>query len=96
MTQALSAPLVSQTFPAGTADAPLSFTVSGNLADGTNFSLTQPSGTFDLPAGVFTGVVSKTVGGTTFSSQPSAPLTVAGPVTVTLEVPAATQPAVLA
>jgi hypothetical protein len=95
----LAAAVVNQTFPAGTTDGTFNYTVTGTLADGTTpFSQSQASGAFDLPAGVFTGVVSKTVAGSTISSLPSLPLTLStggGTTPVSLSVPDATQAAVL-
>lgn len=95
--QTLSCSVVTQTFPAGTPDPGFTFTVTGTLADGTTpFEQTvlgtDPTASFDLPAGTFTGTVSK-LG---VVSQPSAPLTVTAATTVTLSVPDATQPATLA
>ncbi len=90
-TATLSAATVQQTFPAGTVDPGFTYTVTGVLADGTTpFSQTNSSGSFDLAAGTYVGTVSK-LG---FTSLPSSPLTVTGPVTVTLDVPDATQAAV--
>jgi hypothetical protein len=96
-TKTLSAPLVTQTFPAGTVDPGFTFTVTGTLADGvTPFTgtVTNPSSSvsFDLPPGTFTGVVSK-LG---VSSAPTEPLTLAAPVLVTLSVPDTTQKATFA
>lgn len=87
----LSAPVVDQAFPEGTADPGFSYTVTGTLLDGTSFSLTQAVGTFDLAPGIYTGFVSK-LG---FKSQPSAQYQVDVPLTVTISVPDATQPATL-
>jgi hypothetical protein len=95
-TATLKAAVLDATFPAGTADAPFVYSVSGTLADGvTAFSQNQPSGTFDLSPGTYTGVVTKTVAGVVHSSQPSAPLTIAAPATVTLSVPDESQAALL-
>lgn len=92
----LAAAVVSQAFPAGTTDADFEYTVSGILADGTAFSSTQASGSFDLADGVYTGTVSKTVAGTAYASMASAPLTISsGPTTVTLSVPDGAQAAAL-
>lgn len=90
-TATLSAPLIDKKFPEGTADTDTTFTVTGTLTDGTPFSASQTSGTFDLQPGTYTGVVSK-LGE---SSLPSVSLTIAEPVTVTLSVPDATQAATL-
>jgi hypothetical protein len=92
----LAAAVVDQTFPAGTTDGTFEYTITGTLADGTTpFSLTQASGAFDLQPGVYTGVVSKTVAGSTISSMPSASLTVPAAASVTLSVPDITQAAQL-
>lgn len=96
MLATLSAAVIDQTFPAGTDDAPFSYTVTGTLADGTTpFSLSQNSGAFDLAPGVYTGSVAKTVAGATIVSLPSDPLTVLATATVTLSVPDATSAALL-
>lgn len=90
----LAAAVVDQTFPAGTTDTAFQYIVSGTLADGTTpVSVTQDTGSFDLQPGTYTGVVSKTVAGSVFASQPSAPLTIAVPTTVTLSVPDGSQAA---
>jgi hypothetical protein len=91
----LAAAVVDQPFPAGTADAPFDYTVTGTLADGTAFALTQASGSFDLAPGTYTGVVSKTVAGATVSSLPSSPLVIPTAATVTLSVPDGTMAAAL-
>ena len=94
-TVTLASPVVSQSFPAGTADTPFAFAISGTKADGTAVSLSStsatPSATFDLDPGTYTGVVSK-LG---VSSLPSAPFTITAPTPVTLSVPDPTQPATL-
>ena len=96
MNVTLSALALSMSFPAGTVDAPFSYTVTGTLADGvTPFTLTQSSGSFSLQPGTYTGVVSKTVAGTTYSSLASPTLTVAAPTTVSLMVPDGTKAATL-
>ena len=100
MTKAtLSAPVVSMDFPGDTVDTPFSFVVTGTLADGSPFADTEvgpdnatASFSFDLQPGTYTGVVTK-LG---VSSQPSAPLTISVPTTVTLSVPDAGQAATLA
>ena len=91
MTSVLSAAVVGHGFPEGTADAPFEYTVTGTLANGDAFSVTQSSGTFDLQPGTYTGVVGKTVAGVTFLSLPSAALVIPVPVVVTLLVPDGTQ-----
>lgn len=90
-TAVLSAPVVDQTFPAGTEDPGFTYTVTGALADGTPFNLAQTTGTFDLAPGTYTGVVSK-LG---VSSLPSGATVVTAPATVTLSVPDAGQAATL-
>lgn len=94
----LSAPFLPQNFPAGTADAPATFTVTGTLFDGTAFSQvvtgadpSVTSATFELTPGTFTGLVSK-LG---VSSLPSAPFVVDVPATVVLSAPDGTKPATL-
>lgn len=96
MTQSLSTPVVALAFPAGTVDTQWQFDITGSAADGSPFSHSvsadTPSTTADLPAGIFTLVVTKNG----ISSLPSDPFPVTAPVTVMLSVPDATQKAVIA
>jgi hypothetical protein len=92
----LACPVVAQAFPEGTTDPGFTFTITGTLADGAPFQTSgtsaEPTLSFDLQPGTYTGVVSK-LG---VSSLPSGQLVIAAPVTVTLSVPDASQPATLA
>ena len=85
-------------FPAGTVDTPYSFTLTGNLADGSAYSQTQTWNVVPLAWTLEHGTYVLVVEKNGVKSLPSAPFTIAAPAptTVTLTVPDATQPATIA